>query len=160
MRRTCLILCCVLVLAAAGPALADDLSGLLPEAVGGLKRVQLVTGTEAQAEVDRLHGKALAAEASAIARYAEGDERPAEVWVSRVASEAEARRQTGLMVHKMFENPKSPFRDPRRLDHDGRAVYRFTGMGQTHLIWHSGDLVWWASTAPDKVQPFLDALCR
>ncbi|MGE4422311.1 MAG: hypothetical protein AB7D39_08445 [Pseudodesulfovibrio sp.] len=160
MRRACLILCCLFVLAAAVPALADDLSGLLPEAVAGLKRVQLITGAEAQAEVNRLHGKALQAEASAIARYAEGDKPPAEVWVSRVASEAEARRQTGLMVHKMFENPKSPFSNPKRLDHNGRAVYRFSGMGQTHLIWHSGDLVWWVSTAPDGVQSFLDALCR
>jgi hypothetical protein len=142
------------------PALGDDLSGLLPEAVGGLKRVQLITGTEAQAEVDRLHGKSLDAEASAIARYAQGDERPAEVWVSRVASDKEARRQTGLMVHKMFENPKSPFKNPKRLDHNGQAVYRFTGMGQVHLIWHSGDLVWWVSASQDAVQPFLDTLCR
>jgi hypothetical protein len=64
------------------------------------------------------------------------------------------------MVHKMFENPKSPFSNPARLDHGGRAVYRFDGMGQVHLIWHSGDLVWWVSAAPDRVQPFLDALCR
>jgi hypothetical protein len=142
------------------PAHADDLSGLLPETVGGLKRVQLITGAEAQTEVDRLHGKALTAEASAIARYARGDERPSEVWVSRVASEKEARRQTGLMVHKMFENPKSPFKDPKRLDHEGLSVYRFTGMGQVHLIWHSGDLVWWVSGAPDEAQPFLDAFCR
>jgi hypothetical protein len=142
------------------PALAGELSGLLPETVAGLNRMQLITGTEAQAEVDRLHGKALQAEASAIARYAEGNGRPAEVWVSRVASDKEARRQTGLMVHKMFENPKSPFSDPRRLDHNGQAVYRFTGMGQVHLIWHSGDLVWWVSASEDAVQPFLDALCR
>ena len=160
MRRACLILCCMLVFAAAVPALADDLSELLPEAVGGLKRVQMVTGTEAQAEVDRLHGKSLTAEASAIARYAKGDERPAEVWVSRVASEKEARRQTGLMVHKMFENPKSPFKNPRRLEHNGQAVYRFNGMGQVHLIWQSNDLVWWVSAAPDMARPFLDALCR
>ncbi|WP_338668791.1 hypothetical protein [Pseudodesulfovibrio methanolicus] len=160
MRRACLIPCCVLVLALAAPALANDLSGLLPETVGGLKRVQLITGAAAQAEVDRLHGKSLTAEASAIARYAEGGGRPAEVWVSRVASEAEARRQTGLMVHKMFENPKSPFGNPKRLDHDGQAVYRFTGMGQVHLIWHSGDLVWWVSASEDAVRPFLDALCR
>lgn len=160
MRRACLTLCCVLVLAMAVPALAGELSGLLPETVAGLNRMQLITGTEAQAEVDRLHGKALQAEASAIARYAEGNGRPAEVWVSRVASDKEARRQTGLMVHKMFENPKSPFSDPRRLDHNGQAVYRFTGMGQVHLIWHSGDLVWWVSASEDAVQPFLDALCR
>jgi hypothetical protein len=159
MRRACLILCSLLVFAAV-PALADDLSGLLPETAGGLKRVQLITGAEAQAEVDRLHGKALTAEASAIARYAQDGGRPAEVWVSRVATEKEARRQTGLMVHKMFENPKSPFKDPKRLEHNGLAVYRFSGMGQTHLIWHSGDLVWWVSVAPDKAQPLLDAFCR
>ena len=158
MRRLVFTLIWLLLLAA--PARSEDLAGLLPETIGELHRVQLVTGAEAQAEVDRLHGKALEAEASAIARYARDAGRPAEVWVSRVASEAEARRQTGLMVHKMFENPKSPFKDPRRIEHNGLAVYRFTGMGQTHLIWSSGDLVWWVSASPADQGPMLDALCR
>lgn len=141
-------------------ARADGLAGLLPEAVGDLPRVELVTGPDAQAEVDRLHGKALTAEESAIARYARPGARTAEVWVSRVSSETEARRQTGLMVHKMYENPKSPFRNPAREDHNGRAVYRFEGMGQVHLIWFSGDLVWWVSCDPGDKGPFLDGLAR
>ena len=158
MRRLLLAFLWVLLLCT--PARADDLAGLLPERIAGLARIELLTGPEAQAEVDKLHGKPLEAVASGIARYAQGDRRPAEVWVSRVSSEAEARRQTGLMVHKMFENPKSPFRQPGRLDHAGLSVYRFTGMGQAHLIWSSGDLVWWVSVDPEHEQPFLDALAR
>jgi hypothetical protein len=133
----------------------------LPGTVGDLVRLELVTGAQAQAEVDRLHGKALAAEASLVARYGVPgeDARPAEVWISRVASEAEARRQTGLMVHKMFENPKSPFGHPRRVGHGDLAVYRFEGMGRIHCIWFSGPLVYWISAAPAREAALLDAVC-
>ena len=158
MRR--LFLTALFLLLLCSPAYAGELAALFPETVGALPRVELIAGPDAQAEVDKLHGKALVAEASAIARYAIPDSRPAEVWVSRVSSEGEARRQTGLMVHKMYENPKSPFRNPGREDHNGLAVYRFDGMGQVHLIWFSGDLVWWVSCSPADKTSFLDAFAR
>jgi hypothetical protein len=151
---------CMLAILLPSVAMGGGLAALLPESIGDLIRVQFIAGPDAQVEVDKLHGKALAAEESAIARYARPGERPAEVWVSRVADEAEARRQTGLMVHKMYENPKSPFKDPSRVDHSGRAVYRFIGMGQAHLIWFGDDLVWWVSASPGDEAAFLDAFCR
>lgn len=149
----------VLLLPAA--AQADDLSALMPDTIGEMKRIQLITGSDAQAEVDKLHGKALTAKASCIARYSRpgdvGTTRPAEVWVSRVSSAKEARRQTGLMVHKMYENPKSPFHDPKRINHNSQSVYRFSGMGQIHLIWFSDDLIYWISAAPGDQTAMLDA---
>lgn len=163
MNRNSLVLM-LLLLAAPAHAFAAPLAELLPGAVGDLQRIQLVTGAEAQVEVDKLHGKPLPAEASVIARYARPSSvarsRPAEVWISRVESESEARRQTGLMVHKMFDNPRSPFRNPGRIEHGSTNVYRFEGMGQVHLIWHAGDLVYWISVAPGDQDAFLDALCR
>jgi hypothetical protein len=131
---------------------AEDLSALMPEKVGELYRIQLLTGDAAQAEVDKLHGKALSATASVVARYSRtsdvGKVRPAEVWVSQVSSEKEARRQTGQMVHMMYENPRSPFKNPKRIEHGGQSVYRFVGMGQVHFIWFKGDLVFWISANP------------
>ncbi len=159
MTARALILSCVAVLVAS-VASAADLSSLMPGKVGDLERGELISGAEAQTEVDRLHGKALSAEASAIARYARPGERPAEVWVSRVADAREARRQTGLMVHKMYENPESPFRAPSRSDHAGHAVYRFLGMGMAHLIWYADDLVWWVSARPEDEAAFLEVFCR
>lgn len=140
---------------------ASGLGGLMPDQVGELKRIELMTGAEAQAEVDTLHGKPLPAEESVVARYSRPDDvgvaKPAEVWVSKVASEKEARRQTGLMVHKMYENPRSPFKNPSRIDHAGLAVYRFEGMGQAHLIWFKDDLVFWVSVGPDDEAVMLEA---
>ncbi|MDC0335277.1 hypothetical protein OAN24_00060 [Pseudodesulfovibrio sp.] len=145
-------------------AQADDLSRLMPESVGDMFRIQLITGNDAQVEVDKLHGKALPAKASVVARYAKPEDvaskRPAEVWVSQVASEKEARRQTGLMVHKMYENPRSPFKNPQRVDHNGIAVYRFEGMGQIHLIWFAGDLVYWISSSAEVESAMLDEFCK
>jgi len=143
---------------------AVELVHLLPDAVGEMRLIQRVDGAEAQAEVDRLHGKPLPAEASVIGRYARpaevGKAAPAEVWISRVASEAEARRQTGLMVHKMVENPNSPFSQPRRLDRGGVPVYRFEGMGRTHLIWFKDDLVYWISCRASDEEVLLAAFCK
>ena len=131
-----LISACLLLLLLPGTGLCGDLSGLFPEGVGDLVRVRLLVGDAAQAEVDKLHGKPLPAEASAVARYARPGERPAEVWVSRVADESEARRQTGVMVHKMYENPKSPVQGPgppgsRRA---GRVPLPGHGHGPLHLV--------------------------
>jgi len=152
MKRMILVLLAVVLI----PALARAVGALpaMPDSAGEMVRVELVTGLEAQAEVDELHGKALPAEESLVARYARTDangrpvERLTEIWISRVSSPNEARRQTGQMVHMMYENPKSPFRDPVRIDHRDSPVYRFTGMGQAHLIWHTADLVYWISTSP------------
>lgn len=142
-------------------ASASQLADLMVEQVGDMKRIQLITGEAAQAEVDKLHGKALVAEESIVARYSEtGSERPAEVWVSRVSSEKEARRQTGVMVHKMYENPHSPFKNPKRIDYNDKAVYRFEGMGQEHLIWFSGDQVWWISVSAAGEDAMLKEFCR
>jgi len=160
MKKTSLLLVFLLLLPSV--VSAADLAGLFPEKVGDMPRIQLIIGDEAQAEVDKLHGKALPAEESAVARYAAPGEqgRPAEVWISRVASEQEARRQTGQMVHLMYENPKSPFRNPHRIDHDSIPVYRFEGMGQVHLIWYKGDLVYWVSVAPGSEDAMLKEFCR
>jgi len=151
---------CIIILLFPHQAVGSDLSEHLPAKIGELVRVQLVVGDAAQDEVDRLHGKALPAEASAIGRYARMDQRPAEVWLSRVTDDKEARRQTGRMVHMMCENPRSPFKNPNRVRHAKHAVYRFMGMGQVHLIWSSGDLVWWVSTPPAYEALFLKMLCR
>jgi len=160
--RTSSLLLTLAVLLFPIQAVADDLSGLMPETVGNMKRIQLVTGEEAQAEVDKLHGKPLPAEASLVARYAtpKAKIRPAEVWLSRVSSEKEARRQTGQMVHMMYENPRSPFKNPRRIDHGGNAVYRFEGMGQAHLVWFKDDLVWWISVDAENIPKMLEVFCN
>jgi len=162
MQKLMSILVCLLVLLPSIEAFGQGLPGLMVQTVGELERIELITGSAAQKEVNRLHGKSLAAEASAVARYAipGSTNHPAEVWVSRVSSEQEARRQTGEMVHKMFENPNSPFRNPHRLDHAGKAVYRFEGMGMVHLIWYSGDLVFWISAESDHEFILLEAFCR
>lgn len=163
MRRT-LILTIVVVVFTSAFAFAGNLSQFAPEAAGDMKRIQLITGPEAQAEVDKLHGKPLPAEASLVARYSRSSdvakERPAELWLSRVSSAKEARRQTGQMVHMMYENPKSPFKNPSRVDHAGNAVYRFTGMGQVHLIWFKDDLVYWVSCGAGDETLMLDTFCK
>ena len=159
MQRMLAFLLAALLLPAMGRA--GGSLPIMPKAVADLVRIELITGPAAQDEVDRLHGKPLPAEESLVARYARPGtaDRPAEVWVSRVASEAEARRQTGQMVHMMYENPRSPFKNPARLDHRGMAVYRFEGMGQAHLIWYREDAVYWISVPPTDQSAMLDVLC-
>lgn len=163
MRRSLSLIVLVTVFSAA-IATAGDLTQYAPETAGELKRIQLITGAEAQEAVDKLHGKPLPAEASLVARYSRpgdvGKQRPAELWLSQVSSPKEARRQTGLMVHLMYENPKSPFKNPSRVDHDGIPVYRFIGMGQVHLIWFKDNLVYWVSCGASDEGSLLDFFCK
>ncbi|MBI9080924.1 MAG: hypothetical protein JEY79_14435 [Pseudodesulfovibrio sp.] len=163
MRRELLLFLFVVILFPACSS-ADDLTWIMPEKMGEMHRIQLVSGNAAQVEVNKLHGKVLIAEASVIGRYSRPEDvgmtRPAEVWVSRVSSDSEARRQTGLMVHKMYQNPKSPFKSPKRIEHAGLSVYRFTGMGQVHFIWYKGDLTYWISAKPADEAVMLDGFCK
>lgn len=163
MRRLILAFILVVLLMPAD-SFAVDLGGFMPEKVGELKRIQIIEGDAAQGEVDKLHGKALPAEGSVVARYSRpenvGKGKPAEVWLSQVSSETEARRQTGQMVHMMYENPQSPFKNPKRIEYNGQAIYRFTGMGQAHYIWFKGDLVYWISANPADETTLLDVFCK
>ncbi len=158
-----LIASLVLFLFITGSAWAGDLSEYMPEHVGdmavfsclsAMRRRMRWTGCMAS-RCQRGQCRGRYASPKDVAK-----KRPAEVWVSRVESAKEARRQTGLMVHMMYENPKSPFRNPRRIEHAGLPVYRFEGMGQAHLIWFKDDLAFWISVNPDDEAAMLQAFCK
>lgn len=156
MRKT---LCFVVVLVLAACAGNTELSLLLPEKIGSFVRTEVVSGKEAMTQVNKLHGTIIRAEDAVIGTY-QGPGTPLQIWISRAESEKEARRQTGEMVHLMYENPKSPFKWRKRIDFRGVAVYPFMGMDQTHLVFQIGDRVYWLSVNREQEQNALSEFIK
>lgn len=151
------LLFCVVVLALAACVQPRNNAFSLPEKVGDYVLQEQVTGQEALLEINALHGKSIKAQNGIIGKYA-GPGKSLQLWISRAASPDVARKQTGEMVHSMFENPKSPFSWGKRMDYKGVAVYPFTGMGQVHLIFFKNDLVYWVSVNPGMEKQALEAV--
>ncbi|GAB7021692.1 hypothetical protein [Salidesulfovibrio brasiliensis] len=153
-RKSLILVALLLVVAACD----DAMKRLFPETLLGQPMTEYVHGEDALAEVNKLHGKAIRAEDGAVARYGSGDE-VSEIWISRAADGREARRQAGKMVHMMYENPKSPFQYRKRFDFEGVPVYPFVGMGKSHLVFFTGDLIYWVTVpAGDERQALSEIL--
>lgn len=133
-------------------ACQDEMRQYFPQTMAGMELSNYKSGSDAAEEMNRLHGKSIKAEAVAVARYGDG---AAEVWISRAKDGREARRQTGKMVHLMFENPKSPFSYMKRFEYEGVPVYPFTGMGKRHLVFFRGDLIYWVTASPEAAEQAL-----
>ncbi len=137
-----------LVQATAGETPPGSLTTMFPEAIGGLRRVELLEGTTAIENIGELHGKAIPLEDAAIATYAGGPGKPDMVWISRASSEQENQRQMRDMVEKMLATEGSPFRDYTSRETPCCVVHEFTGMGQVHYTFAHNDLSWWISAHP------------
>ncbi len=129
---------------------------LLPETIGQYQLKTKFSGEQALLRINKLHGKTLHALDGVVGIYA-GPGKDIQIWISRADSAKEARRQAGEMVHRMFENAESPFIWRKRMDFKGVSVYPFIGMGQVHLIFHQGDLVYWLSVNKEQEQDALSA---
>ncbi|WP_147819642.1 hypothetical protein [Salidesulfovibrio onnuriiensis] len=150
------ILYLVVVLALAACADNAGLSSMLPKKIGEFALEKVVSGQDALLQINKLHGQAILARDGVVATYA-GPGKPLMVWISRAGSEKEARRQAGEMVHRMYENPESPFTWRKRMDFNGVPVYPFAGMGQVHLIFYRADLVCWLSVHEGQEREALSA---
>lgn len=153
------ILCLIAVLLLAACWQEADMRSILPDTIGKYSLKQVVDKEQALLEINKLHGKAIHAVDGVIGTYA-GPGRPLQAWISRAKDEKEARRQTGEMVHGMYEAASSPFTWQKRMDFKGVPVYPFTGLDQVHLVFHQGDLVYWITVNAGQEQEALAAFIR
>ncbi len=135
----------------------QSLQSLFPKTIGGLQRVQLITGIKALEKINKLHGKEIGIIEGGIGVYQTNNGPPAMVWISRSKKADLARHQTEDMIERMLSAPHSPFHHPTQLELQGINVYQFQGMGQIHYIFCWYDLVYWISAMADQGDAILQA---
>lgn len=117
-----------------------------PQYVGSLKLASLVEGTEAQSQINRLHGTSISLENAFIAEYQPpyGGEHLM-VWVGEAGSEAAAVDLINRMVEGINRGGAG-FSNPRQVQVAGHDVWQADGTGGSFYFYKSletgGRVVW------------------
>ncbi|MDI6857470.1 MAG: hypothetical protein QME71_04035 [Dehalococcoidia bacterium] len=121
-----------------------------PPQLAGRKLMQVVTGAEAMAEVDRLHGKGLDIVDAWIGRYEGGGT----VWVAEAASEDGAFALLDAMV-RAIEDGGSPYQGLTQNKFEGMPMYAARDANGHHFFFQAKTRVVWVATPPGAEQAFL-----
>jgi hypothetical protein len=149
LRGTCLVwmLACFLLSAChpSEPSLPFD------SHLRGLKLVKLISGGPAVEAINQLHGMPIDIVRGFVAYYQGNGGDKATLWVSEASSEELAEKQIEVMIHKMKQSRRSPFRDYHVLDVKGVRVVAFDGMGQVHRVFREKRWVYWISADAGRI---------
>lgn len=119
--------------------------------IQGLNLVKLITGDRALEAINRLHGMPIDVVRGFVAYYQGNGGDKATVWVSEASSEGLANKQIEVMIEKMKQSQRSPFRQYRVLDVKGLRVVAFDGMGQVHRVFRQKRWVYWISADAGRI---------
>ena len=146
------------ILAALTQSRANAAPPFDPE-IEGMRLMKLVSGTEALRAINTLHGTAIPMKEGFIAHYL-GGQGKATVWVSEAPSEPLGKEQIDVMIEKMKQNKRSPFRQYHQTVENNVTVIRFHGMGQIHCVFQIGAWVYWTSAGDKDTEMLLAHLCQ
>ena len=133
-------------------AIASPEPAPLPQSLAGLPLTTATYGSQAVAEVTRLHKLAVPLSSGAVGMY--GNRGQAVLWVSGTPVQPMAVRMVADMRDRIAEG-NSPF-TPRAERVEGkRTVYELDGMGQKHFYFRSASLVIWLAADPDIAEQAL-----
>jgi hypothetical protein len=140
----------LLVAGSAGSVLlgsaVDNPAGLpLPDRIARLDRTSYVTGREAAAEFQNLHGEQFPVISGAVGMY--GPNHQITIWVAGTPVNFMAAQLVDAMHRKISEG-RSPFTETDAFEDRGRTVYVLTGMGQQHYYFRSGNRIIWLASEP------------
>ena len=128
--------------------------------IQGLNLVKLITGDRALEAINRLHGMPIDVVRGFIAYYQGNGGDKATIWVSEAASEELANKQIEVMIEKMKQSQRSPFRQYRILDLKGLRVVAFDGMGQVHHVFRQKRWVYWISADEGRIDDIVGHVLR
>ncbi len=141
--------------------LAPQKQSGVPEQLGTLELISSSEGSEALAQIGRLHGTDIKIVSAYIAEYAYGTER-ATVWVGR----AESSNAGAELIKRMLqaiEKGGSGFTNLQRLTITDHEVFRVDGPGGEHFFYNSREsreaVVWLAVEAADTL-PILEQVLK
>lgn len=129
----------------------------VPDRLAGLELVDEVSGTQAVAQVEQLHGKALGSglDAAWVARY--GQQGEATLWVSRSILEADAVEMLERMT-VLIEDGGTPFTGLVDIGEASAPVYQLEGMGQRHYYFRSATDLYWLAAPMSLAEAALEEL--
>jgi hypothetical protein len=132
---------------------------LLPPSVGGLALAAQVSGAQARAQVEQLHGKVLGAglDQAWIGQY--GDPPQATVWATRSVRREDAEALLARMAGQLG-NGDSPFHVVGPVVKGDAHGYELDGMGQKHYYFLVGSDLYWLAIDPRLGPSGLDELVR
>lgn len=126
-----------------------------PAEVAGYRLVRTMTGHEAMAEVENLHGTPINVVDAWIGHYEQGGT----IWVAQAATEAKAQELVEEMVAGIEEGG-TPFSGLTDLEFQGVPLYSVRDARQVHFFYEIGDRVVWLATPPGDEDAFLAGAMR
>lgn len=130
----------------------------LPVEVSGFSLNKKLTGSEAEAFVNRLHYGTVAADENEIGFYS-SEKGSAIIYISYYYSDDEADQILLQMVEKI-ENVPSPFEGGDSFELSDHIIYRYSGLGQSHFVFSSGNVLLWISADVMWAELFLNDYIR
>lgn len=128
----------------------------LPPEIGGLELVHVISGPEAVAMTERLHGKAVAPSDTHIGRYGTGSTH-AMLYVSRFGSGQEAESVLADMSTSIGEG-SSGFGHHKQFASGGGEIHVVLGQGQVHFFFVRAADLYWFGMAPGMARAGLAQL--
>jgi hypothetical protein len=150
-----LLLGAVLVLAVYLLVRLSVSSNTIPQTLGVLALERAVTGDDARAIVDRMHGRAVTPSRSTVGFYG-GPEGEATLYISRYAHADSAVVALEQMAQRI-ERPGTPFDQLRILPSARFRTFMCLGMGQAHFFFACRESLIWLSVDIPLAQATLDA---
>lgn len=123
---------------------------LAPAELAGHELIRAVTGAEAMAEVDGLHGKGIDAMDAWIGRYEGGGT----IWVAEAGTEENALKLLDDMV-RGIEDGDSPYQGLTEDEFEGVSMYAVRDGRQHHFFYQTRTRVAWVATPPGAEEAFL-----
>ncbi len=130
----------------------------LPDKVSGFSLNKKLTGSEAEDFVNRLHYGTVAADENEIGFYS-SEKGSAVIYISYYNSDDEADQILLQMVEKI-ENVPSPFEGGDSFELSDHIIYRYSGLGQSHFVFSSGNVLLWISADVMWAELFLNDYIR
>lgn len=126
----------------------------VPQKLGGLGLINVLTSQAAIDDMSKLHGKGVGVVGGWVGHY----QSKGTVWVGEIADENGAAQLLEAMVRRIGAGNQY-FGNLRRADRDGLALFSVTGQGQNHYFYQKGNKVIWLAMPVNGDDQFLrDAL--
>ncbi|MDP2726089.1 MAG: hypothetical protein Q8P59_00965 [Dehalococcoidia bacterium] len=132
-----------------GPASASA-NASIPAQIAGLRRGDTMTGPQAMAELEQLHGKSVGLSSGWIAHYG----KDAVIYVGEANDDATASQLFQTMTSRIGAGNQS-FKNLQQLQVNGKQIFTVIGQGQRHYYYQQGRQVVWIAAPSGQEEQFL-----